>query len=40
MTEADFDDAAMKVSIEMADRQALMRGYRIPPELIYESMSN
>jgi len=28
----------MKVALEMSERQALMRSYRIPPDIIYESM--
>jgi hypothetical protein len=38
MREEDFEEAAMKVAVEMAERQALMRGYKIPPEIIFDTM--
>ena len=38
MREEDFEEAAMKVAVEMAERQALMRGYKIPPDIIFETM--
>ena len=38
MNETEFEEAAMKVALEMSERQALMRCYQIPPDIIYESM--
>ena len=38
MNETEFEEAAMKVALEMSERQALMRCYKIPPDIIYESM--
>ena len=38
MREEDFEEAAERIAQEMSERKPLMKCYRIPSEIIYESM--